>query len=58
MWTEAIPRFFKARPVPNAVKAKVEVEIECLLRENIIEPVKHSEWAATVVPVLKPDNTV
>ncbi|XP_042613167.1 uncharacterized protein K02A2.6-like [Cyprinus carpio] len=55
---EAIPRFFKARPVPYAMKAKVEVEIERLLRENIIEPVKHSEWAAPVVPVLKPDNTV
>lgn len=40
------------------MKAKVEVEIERLLRDNIIEPVKHSEWAAPVVPVLKPDNTV
>ncbi|XP_060742372.1 uncharacterized protein K02A2.6-like [Tachysurus vachellii] len=55
---EAIPRFFKARPVPYAMKAKVEVEIERLLKENIIEPVKHSEWAAPVVPVLKPDKTV
>ncbi len=53
---EAVPRFFKARPVPYAMKAKVE--IERLLREHIIEPVKHSEWAAPVVPVLKSDNTV
>lgn len=56
--SEAVPRFFKARPVPYAMKAKVEAELERLLRENIIEPVKHSEWAAPVVPVLKPDNTV
>lgn len=40
------------------MKAKVEVEIERLLREHIIEPVKHSEWAAPVVPVLKSDNTI
>ncbi|KAI7796507.1 hypothetical protein IRJ41_023564, partial [Triplophysa rosa] len=55
---EAVPRFFKARLVPYAMKAKVEIEIERLLRERIIEPVKHSEWAAPVVPVLKSDNTV
>ncbi len=55
---EAVPRFFKARPVPYAMKAKVEVEIERMLREHIIEPVKYSEWAAPVVPVLKSDNTV
>ncbi|XP_039524968.1 uncharacterized protein K02A2.6-like [Pimephales promelas] len=55
---EAVPRFFKARPVPYAMKTKVEAEIEHLLKEKIIEPVKHSEWAAPVVPVLKSDNTV
>ncbi|KAG1927827.1 K02A2.6-like [Pimephales promelas] len=55
---EVVPRFFKARPVPYAMKTKVEAEIERLLKEKIIEPVKHSEWAAPVVPVLKSDNTV
>ncbi|KAG1927461.1 retrotransposable element [Pimephales promelas] len=40
------------------MKTKVEAEIERLLKEKIIEPVKHSEWAAPVVPVLKSDNTV
>ncbi len=55
---EAVPRFFKARPVPYAMKAKEEVEIERLLRKLLIEPVKHSIWAAPAVPVLKFDNTV
>ncbi len=50
---EAVPRFFKARPVPYAMKAKVEVEIERMLREHIIEPVKYSEWAAPVVTCFK-----
>lgn len=47
--------FYKARPVPYAM---VEADIACLLRENIIESVKYSEWAAPVVPFLKSDNTV
>ena len=55
---EAAPRFFKPRPVPYAMRAKVEAELDRLRREDVIEPVKYSEWAAPLVPVLKPDNTV
>lgn len=54
---EAAPRFFKARPVPYAMRGRVEAELDRLLAQEIIEPVKHSEWAAPVVPVLKPDDT-
>ena len=54
---EAAPRFFKARPVPYAMKGRVEAELDRLLTEKIIEPVKYAEWAAPVVPVLKPDDT-
>ena len=52
---EEPPRFYKPRPVPYAMKPKVETEIDRLLKEDIIEPVKGSEWAAPIVPVLKPD---
>lgn len=55
---EAVPRFFKARPVPYAMRGRVEAELDRLLAQEIIEPVKHAEWAAPVVPVLKPDETV
>ena len=55
---EAAPRFFKARPVPYALRGRVEAELDRLLAEKIIEPVKYAEWAAPVVPVLKPDDTV
>lgn len=34
------------------------MELEQLLNYKILEPVKFSEWAAPIVPVLKPDNSV
>lgn len=54
---EAALRFFKARPVPYAMRGRVEAELDRLLAQEIIEPVKHAEWAAPVVPVLKPAGT-
>ena len=50
------PKFCKARPVPYAMKGKVEEELERLKREGIIEPVQHAEWAAPIVPVMKSDG--
>ncbi|XP_043916305.1 uncharacterized protein K02A2.6-like [Protopterus annectens] len=40
------------------MKKKVEFELERLTKQGIIEPVKFVEWAAPIVPVLKPDGTV
>lgn len=42
----------------DALKAKVEDEINRLLREKIIAPAKYSEWAAPVVPILKSDGHI
>ena len=50
------PKFCKARPVPYAMREKVSVEIDRLLDEGIIIPVKHAKWAAPSVPVLKSNN--
>ncbi|XP_061570028.1 uncharacterized protein K02A2.6-like [Cololabis saira] len=55
---DATPRFFRPRSVPFAMRAKVDEEIDRLLEEGIISPVKYAEWAAPVVPILKPDGTV
>ncbi|KAL0202697.1 hypothetical protein M9458_000715, partial [Cirrhinus mrigala] len=55
---DASPRFYRPRVVPYALKTKVEEEINRLLRDKIISPVKYSEWAAPVVPILKPDGSI
>ena len=52
------PRFCRARPVPYAMRSKVEQELERLVCEGILEPVQHSDWAAPIVPVLKGDKSV
>ncbi|XP_051233821.1 uncharacterized protein K02A2.6-like [Dicentrarchus labrax] len=52
----ATPRFYRPRSVPYAMKPKVDAEIERLIKEDIITPVKYSDWAAPVVPLLKPDG--
>ena len=35
---------------------KVEEELDHLVQEGILEPVLFSEWAAPIVPVIKPDK--
>lgn len=56
--SNAKPHFFKSRSLPFAMREKVETELDRLIKDRIIEPVKFSEWAAPVVPVLKPDGSV
>lgn len=53
---EATPRFYRPRSVPYAMRPKVDAEIDRLIKEDIVTPVKYSEWAAPVVPLLKPDG--
>ena len=53
---EAKPKFHKARPVPYAIRPLLEVELDRLTKEGILEPVAFADWAAPIVPVLKPDK--
>ena len=55
--SEAQPKFLKARPVPYAMTGKIEPELKRLQDEGTIEPVQFSEWAAPIVPILKPDDS-
>ena len=52
------PTFHKARPVPYALREKIELDMERLERAGTIEPIQYSEWATPIVPVLKSDGTV
>ena len=55
---DARPIFCKSRPVPLAMRPRIEQEIERLLRNKVIRKVEHSDWATPIVPVLKPDQSV
>ena len=52
------PKFCKARPVPYAMKPKVEVEMKRLEKEGIPHKVKFGDWATPIVPVAKSNGTV
>ena len=52
------PKFYRPRSVPYAMREKVKLELERLHEQGIIEPVQFSDWAAPIVPVLKPDGSV
>ena len=52
------PIFCKTRPVPYAIRPKVEAELDRLQREGIIVRVQFSEWASPIVLVMKPDNSI
>ncbi|KAL5481688.1 hypothetical protein EMCRGX_G021912 [Ephydatia muelleri] len=58
MKENAVPRFCKARPMPYAIKEKIEKELNKLVQEGILKPVELSEWAAPIVPVVKPDQSI
>ena len=55
--SDAQPRFYCPRPVPHALRQKVEAEIRRLEKEGVMESVKFSEWAAPIVPVVKSDGS-
>ncbi|CAC5392622.1 unnamed protein product [Mytilus coruscus] len=55
---DATPKYFKARPVPYALKEKIEKELDRLEKGGNIEKVEFSECAAPIVPIVKPDKSV
>ncbi|KAK6959479.1 monoacylglycerol lipase abhd6 [Biomphalaria glabrata] len=55
---DAKPKFCNARPIPYAIKAKVEKELNKLENEGILSKVNYSNWATPIVPIMKPSGDV
>ena len=49
-------RFCKARNVCFTLKPAVQAELSWLIKERILEQIKHSHWVAPVIPVSKNDG--
>ena len=54
----AQPHYFKPRPVPYSLRDKVDRELEHLLKAGVISPVQFSDWATSIVPVVKSDESI
>ena len=54
----AKPQFCRARPVPFALKEAIEQELDNLEEADIIEKAPHSNWAAPIVLVPKPNGRI
>ena len=52
----APPKYSKGCSVPYFYQDKVYKELDRLVKEGTLEPVKHSELASPIVPVLRPDK--
>lgn len=54
----SVPKFFKPRTVPFALKDKVEKELNRLVSSGILIPINFSHYATPIVPVLKANGQV
>ena len=55
---EASPKFYRPRPIPLAMKEKIEEELSRLTNSGVITQVETSEWAKPTVSVKKPNGSV
>ncbi|XP_063970819.1 uncharacterized protein K02A2.6-like [Lytechinus pictus] len=51
-------RFYKAAPVPYAMRQKIDEAIDELQDQGVIEPVKFADYACPIVVVKKPNGKV
>ena len=52
------PVFCKARPLPYAIKDKVEKELDSMVEKEILSPVSYAEWAPPIVPIQKQNGGI
>ncbi len=55
---DTVPKFCKARPVPYAMKERVEVELDRLEKDGILRKIERSDWASPIVIVPKSDKSI
>ena len=55
---ESTQHLCKARPVPYALRGRMERELDHMHESGVIEPMEFAEWAASIVPVVKSDGSV
>ncbi|XP_073966945.1 uncharacterized protein, partial [Choristoneura fumiferana] len=46
----------RARPLPYALRARVDAELDAMLATGVVEPVDHSDWATPLVIARKADG--
>ena len=54
----AVPRFHKARPLPFALREKVEQQLRKQVNEGELIPVDKSDWVTPIVVVRKKDGGI
>lgn len=52
------PVFLRCRPVPFPLREKVNEQLNKMVADGIISPVKHSRWATPLTIVPKPDGSL
>ncbi|CAF1667312.1 unnamed protein product, partial [Adineta ricciae] len=55
---DAVPKFYKARPLPFAYLDGVKEEIQRQVSNGILERIDTSQWAAPIVPIRKPSGKI
>ena len=48
---EANPRYYRPRPVPYALRHKVDAALEKMEKTGVIERMEHSHWVAPILPI-------
>ena len=53
-----VPKFFRPRSVPFALKNAIDTELNRLVDAGILKKVKSSLWVTSMVPVLRKDGRI